>query len=76
MHYSQILKELREDRGFKQEAIAKILKTSQSYYAQYENGKRELPFSRAMILAEFYNVSLDYLAGFACSPVSLDKYRK
>lgn len=63
MQYAQRLRDLREDRDLTQEDIAKIIGTSQSYYAQYENGKRELPFSRAIEIAEFYNVSLDYLAG-------------
>lgn len=63
MQYAQRLKDLREDRDLTQEEIAKVIKTSQSYYAQYENGKRELPFTRAIELAKFYKVSLDYIAG-------------
>ena len=62
------LKDLREDAEKKQEEIAEIIGTSQSYYAQYENGKRELPFSRAIALAEYYNVSLDYIAGLTDIP--------
>ena len=62
------LKELREDADKKQEDIAEIIGTSQSYYAQYENGKRDLPFSRAIALAEYYNVSLDYIAGLTDIP--------
>ena len=62
------LKELREDADKKQEDIAEIIGTSQSYYAQYENGKRELPFSRAIALAEYYNISLDYIAGLTDIP--------
>ncbi len=73
MQYSQRLKDLREDSDLSQEAVAKILCTSQSYYAQYENGKRELPFSRAIILAKFYNVSLDYIAGITSIPKKLNK---
>ncbi len=73
MQYSQRLKDLREDSDLSQEAVAKILGTSQSYYAQYENGKRELPFSRAIILAQFYNVSLDYIAGITSIPKKLNK---
>lgn len=73
MQYSQILKNLREDRDLSQETVAKVLGTSQSYYAQYENCKRELPFSRAIILAQFYNVSLDYLAGIIDVPKKLGK---
>lgn len=37
MNYAQILKGLREDRDLTQTEITKILQTSQSYYAQYEN---------------------------------------
>ena len=72
MQYSQRLKDLREDSDLSQDAVAKILGTSQSYYAQYENGKRELPFSRAIILAQFYNVSLDYIAGITSVPKKLN----
>ena len=64
MQYAQRLRDLREDRDLTQEAVAKIIGTSQSYYAQYESGKRELPFTRAIEIARFYNISLDYLAGF------------
>lgn len=57
------IKDLREDRDLKQSEIAKILNTTQSYYAQYENGKRQIPFERMVDIAEFYDVSLDYIAG-------------
>lgn len=73
MEFSQRLKDLREDKDLSQDEIAKVLGTSQSYYAQYENGKRELPFSRAILLAKFYNVSLDYLAGIISTPERLDR---
>ena len=63
MKYDERIKLLREEREIKQKVVADILQTSQSYYAQYENGKRQLPFDRAILLVEFYNVSLDYIAG-------------
>lgn len=63
MEYYERIKGLREDRDLKQEDIARILQTSQSYYAQYENGKRPIPFERIIILAEFYGVSIDWIAG-------------
>lgn len=65
------LKDLREDLDKSQEEIARILGTSQSYYAQYENGKRDIPFERMIILAKYYNVSLDYLAGLTDTPRKL-----
>ena len=57
------LRDLREDRDMNQTQVANIIGTSQSYYAQYENGKREIPFSRIVILAKYYKVSIDYIAG-------------
>ena len=71
MSIYQRLKDLREDADKSQEEIAKIIGTSQSYYAQYENGKRAIPFERMIVLAQFYNVSLDYLAGLTDTPKPL-----
>ena len=61
-HFTR-LKDLRDDKDKTQEEIAKILGTSQSYYSQYEKGKRPIPLERAVELAKFYNVSIDYIAG-------------
>ncbi len=71
MNVYQRLKDLREDADKSQEDISKIIGTSQSYYAQYENGKRDIPFERVAILAKYYNVSLDYIAGFTDVPRKL-----
>ena len=43
-----------------------------SYYAQYESGKRSIPFERIILLARYYNVSIDYLAGFIDTPKKLN----
>lgn len=68
MEYHKRVKDIREDNDLKQEEIAKLIGTSQSYYAQYENGKRPIPFERMIQLAEYYKVSLDYLAGRTNNP--------
>ena len=68
MNVYQRLKDIREDFDKSQEEIAESLGTSQSYYAQYENGKRAIPFERVVVLARYYNVSLDYLAGLIDTP--------
>ena len=57
------IRDLREDQDKSQLEIANIIGTSQSYYAQYENGKRLIPFNRVIELAKYYNVSIDYIAG-------------
>ena len=71
MNTYQRLRDLREDADKNQEEIAKLIGTSQSYYAQYENGKRAIPFERVVILAKYYNVSLDYIAGLIDTPRKL-----
>ena len=71
--FGKKLKDLREDRDLTQAQVAKVLNTTYQYYSTYENGKRELPFSRAIILAQFYNVSLDYIAGITSVPKKLNK---
>ena len=65
------LRDLREDADKSQEEIAKVIGTSQSYYAQYESGKRAIPFDRVVALAKYYNVSLDYIAGLIDKPRSI-----
>ena len=57
------IKDLREDADRTQRDLAEYLGTTAQYYGKYEKGERELPFSRAIELAEYYSVSLDYLAG-------------
>lgn len=63
MKYGERLKILRERKELSQTEVANILKTSQSYYAQYERNARQMPFERAIELAKYYGVSLDYIAG-------------
>jgi len=63
VQYHEKIKELREDHDLNQSQIAEIIQTTQSYYAQYENGKRSIPFERVIEIAEYYNVSLDWIAG-------------
>lgn len=59
----QRIRDLREDADKTQAEIAEYLGTTAQYYGKYEKGERELPFTRAVQLAEYYGVSLDYLAG-------------
>lgn len=55
------LKELREDADIKQETLAKYLHIRQNTYSQYENGQRQLPIDVLIKLAQYYNVSTDYI---------------
>lgn len=63
MYYLQRLKDLREDMDLQQADIAQLLKTTQPQYSRYETGERELPIRHLVTLADFYNVSADYILG-------------
>nr|DAQ35482.1 MAG TPA: Helix-turn-helix XRE-family like protein [Inoviridae sp.] len=62
MNYPRI-RDLKEDRDMKQSDIAKIINMSDKQYARYERGETDVPLQVAITLADFYNVSLDYIAG-------------
>ena len=66
-HYPR-LRDLREDRDLTQEQLVKILRMHKTTYTNYEQGKREIPFSLVIRLAKFYNVSIDYIAGLKQDP--------
>lgn len=55
------LRDLREDRDFTQENIAKILYCKQNTYSQYEAGTRQPPIDALIKLALFYDTSVDYI---------------
>ena len=61
--YFEVLRELREDNDLKQEAIAKVLETTQEVYSRYEKGLNEMPIRHLIMLCKFYNVSADYILG-------------
>ena len=63
MAYYQRIRDLREDSDKTQADVAEYLGTTAQYYGKYELGNAEIPFERAIQLAKFYNVSLDYIAG-------------
>ncbi|MBQ8171755.1 MAG: helix-turn-helix transcriptional regulator [Oscillospiraceae bacterium] len=74
--YNTRLKDLREDHDLTQAQVAEIIGTSQQHYGKYENGRIIIPFDRVITLAEYYNVSLDYIAGFTNSPNHIKKSDK
>lgn len=61
--YLQRLRDLREDADLNQTAVADYLGIQQTVYSRYERGARTIPLELLIRLAEFYNVSLDYLVG-------------
>ena len=61
--YAQRIRDLRIDHDKSQSQIAIVLGTTKNQVGKYERGETDLPFEKAILLAQYYNVSLDYLAG-------------
>ena len=55
------LKDLREDSDLTQQVIAEYLNIKQNTYCQYERDLRQISIDLLIRLAEFYNVSVDYI---------------
>ena len=71
------LRELREQKGLNQTEVANDLHISRQSYNFYENGQREPNQEMLLKLADYYNVTTDYLLGRSDSPlgdVSDDKF--
>ncbi len=57
------LRELRIENGYLQSDVAKIINKSDRAVGLYERGERDPNSETWKILADFYNVSIDYLMG-------------
>ena len=57
------IRDLREDNDLKQKDLALYLSVDQSTYSDYENGRINIPLDMLIKIADYYNVSLDNLAG-------------
>ncbi len=61
--FADRMKELRKERGLKQQELCELLGVKLRGYQVYEYGEGYPEVSRLLILADFYDVSLDYLMG-------------
>ena len=61
--FCEVLKKLRISRGVTQSELAKVLGVSPSTVGMYENGQREPNFEIEEKIADYFNVTLDYLRG-------------
>ena len=66
------IRDLREDRDFSQKEIAKVIHTTQQQYSKIETGKADICGEKLILLAEFYNVSTDYILGLTKDPTPLN----
>ena len=55
------IRELREDHDLTQVYLANLLNVNQRTYSRYETGEHEISLSCLAKIADFYNVSIDFL---------------
>ena len=63
LKYIERIRALREDRDLTQTDVASLLNIGQKTYSDYELGKTRIPLDSMLVLAKYYNVSMDYLCG-------------
>lgn len=68
MNISERLVELRKSRNLTQRQIYEGIRMSPLGYQRYEYGQREPGYKQLIALADFFNVSLDYLVGRSDNP--------
>ena len=61
--FCEKLKELRIEKGIGQVELAKAVNVSKGIISLWENGLREPKLSNLIVLAKFFEVSIDYLVG-------------
>ena len=71
MNCYQRLRDIREDFDKSQTEIAEILGIQQTQYSRYERGTQKMGIDKYIILAQYYNISLDYLCGLTEHPKKL-----
>ena len=63
MERYQRIRELREDHDLTQAQVGRAINVPQRTYAYYESGQRMVPPHVLCALADFYQVSVDYILG-------------
>ena len=59
----QRIQDLRTDADMSQKQLSEILHISQRSYSHYETGSRNIPVEMLIRLANYYDISVDYLVG-------------
>lgn len=67
---------MRIDKGLTQKDVADVINVKQNTYCQYEIGVLNYPLDVVIKLAQYYNVSVDYLVGLTDQPEPYPRKRK
>ncbi len=70
LKFSNRLKQLRKEKKLKQSDMAELLELTTRHYQQIEYGKVNIPTLTLIFLADYFDVSIDYLVGRTDNPNS------
>lgn len=70
LKFSNRLKQLRKEKKLKQSDMAELLELTTRHYQRYETGEVDPPTSKTIFLANYFDVSIDYLVGRTDNPNS------
>ncbi|MDD2401972.1 MAG: helix-turn-helix transcriptional regulator [Clostridia bacterium] len=73
MNFGRKLKKLREKKEITQQELANLLKVGRSTIAGYETKNKQPDYDKLQKLANYFNVSIDYLIGESASSIIEDK---
>ena len=65
------IKDLREDNDISQRTVASVIGTTQQQYSKIEKGISDINGEKLILLAQYYNVSVDYILGLINEPKPL-----
>ena len=63
MQYTELIRELRQEKKNNQTHVANVLQVAQTTYSDYENGRVRMPVNHIVKLARFYDVDLNFITG-------------
>jgi transcriptional regulator with XRE-family HTH domain len=66
--FAERLKECRKNKGLTQKQAAEFFKVAERHWQNYESGGRTPTFEGLIALADYFDVSIDYLVGRSDDP--------
>lgn len=73
---SERIRKLREQKNISQKQLADIMHISQSSISEYESGNQQPPLEMIVKLADFFDVSIDYLLGRTNIAISINRLKE
>ena len=71
----ELLEDIRKDKNLNQLEIAELINVKQPTYSAWENGTKIIPLKHLNTIANYYNVSLDYLTNLSVQNEKTNKIK-